>query len=998
MSQSQNDSQLGRQRKLGTCSVCLRQLSLTSAGVIHVHGLHGSQCTGSGCAPTDASITTQTALSSGDGPQQQKQQQATASPLDAQYVLDVVVGARTRVMKYVPKASRMMAAAKLSVLLDRITTNPDNVDAWQLLLLFTYSCFEVPERGGKRHKASLASKVNKSLSDFLTVDHQGKSVPTSFSNRKSRPNDDNSLAARVSTKIEEGDVRGAIRLAVSVDTLAPYNDATATALRQLHPPRASPTTASPLTTKPDVNYQSNQSDCGTPTILTLTERDIMNAIKSFPAGSAGGMDGLRPQHLKDMTSPFTGVAGQQLLTSLTEFANMCLAGHVPPSMRPVFYGATLCALAKKGGGVRPIAVGSTLRRLVAKAACRAVRDAVVVKLAPSQLGFGVQQGGEAAAHAARSFLANLIDGHALLKIDFTNAFNTLSREEMLNVIHNELPELYPFIDSCYSDPSFLRFGQYTIISDEGPQQGDPLGPLLFCTTAMSLVKRIKSQCNVWYMDDGTMGGDVDTLLTDFLMLIEKGREIGLVVNVAKCEIITNDDEVVQKFKAIAPDISHVRPASAMLLGAPIGGEQCVDEILAGKLFELRRLSDRLSMLDAHDALFLLKNCFSIPKLTYTLRSAPCYSRKLLTEYDDVIRSTLQNIINVTLSDDVWEQATLPVASGGLGIRRATDVALPAFMSSVTCSHTLITQLLPRGLHDTSGTCDPAFKAAVLEWQSRTGSATIQPPYATAQKMWDTPLVRVQEVKVLSAALDQAGKARLTAAASPYSGAFLHARPCTSLGTRLDNSSLRIAIALRLGAPICLPHVCVCGAAVDNTGRHGLSCRKSAGRLSRHSAVNDLIKRALMSAEIPSRLEPKSLTRNDDKRPDGLTLTPWSSGRCLAWDFTCPDTMAPSHLNTAVSRQGAVASEAEDKKRSKYASISSTYCFVPVAIETLGAFGQDADDFVCELGRRIAVVTGDQRATDFLRQRISVAVQRGNAACVLGTTDTPADTLDVIYYL
>ena len=103
-----------------------------------------------------------------------------------------------------------------------------------------------------------------------------------------------------------------------------------------------------------------------------------------------------------------------------------------------------------------------IRRLVAKAACRAVRESIVVKLCPSQLGFGIKQGAEAVAHAARSFLANISSGKALLKIDFTNAFNTPSRDTRLAVIREELPELYPFVDSCYSDQSYLRFGHYTL--------------------------------------------------------------------------------------------------------------------------------------------------------------------------------------------------------------------------------------------------------------------------------------------------------------------------------------------------------------------------------------------------------------------------------------------------------------------------------------------------------------------------------------------------------
>ena len=42
------------------------------------------------------------------------------------------------------------------------------------------------------------------------------------------------------------------------------------------------------------------------------------------------------------------------------------------------------------------------------------------------------------------------------------------------------------------------------------------------------------------------------------------------------------------------------------------------------------------------------------------------------------------------------------------------------------------------------------------------------------------------------------------------------------------------------------------------------------------------------------------------------------------------------------------------------------------------------NLVKEVGRRIAAITHEPRSTAFLRQRISVAVQRGNAYCVLGT--------------
>jgi len=155
---------------------------------------------------------------------------------------------------------------------------------------------------------------------------------------------------------------------------------------------------------------------------------------------------------------------------------------------------------------------------------------------------------------------------------------------------------------------------------------------------------------------------------------------------------------VEKFQSVVHDIKHVKSSAAMLLGAPIGGDQRIDEVLLAKLIELRRLSNRLSHLNAQDALFLLKNCFSIPKLTYTLRFTPCYTCQLLSEYDKEMRSTLQSILNIQLMNDAWEQGTLPVANGGIGIRKATQVALPAFLSSVAGTEPLVSELIPGRLH------------------------------------------------------------------------------------------------------------------------------------------------------------------------------------------------------------------------------------------------------------------------------------------------------------
>ena len=79
----------------------------------------------------------------------------------------------------------------------------------------------------------------------------------------------------------------------------------------------------------------------------------------------------------------------------------------------------------------------------------------------------------------------------------------------------------------------------------------------------------------------------------------------------------------------------------------------------------------------------------------------------------------------------------------------------------------------------------------------------------------------------------------------------------------------------------------------------------------------------------------------------------------------------------------MAESAEDRKAEKYCGLPASHSFTPVAIETLGAIGPRSMLFLRDLGRRIALESGEPRSTDYLLQRLSVAVQRGNAASVQG---------------
>ena len=90
----------------------------------------------------------------------------------------------------------------------------------------------------------------------------------------------------------------------------------------------------------------------------------------------------------------------------------------------------------------------------------------------------------------------------------------------------------------------------------------------------------------------------------------------------------------------------------------------------------------------------------------------------------------------------------------------------------------------------------------------------------------------------------------------------------------STTTLCFGVALRIGLRVCIPHPCKFETMVDAFGTHTLSCRFSAGRIPRHSALNDVVQRGLSAAGIPSLLETSGLDRGDGKRPDGIRVYPY----------------------------------------------------------------------------------------------------------------------------
>jgi hypothetical protein len=200
------------------------------------------------------------------------------------------------------------------------------------------------------------------------------------------------------------------------------------------------------------------------------------------------------------------------------------------------------------------------------------------------------------------------------------------------------------------------------------------------------------------------------------------------------------------------------------------------------------------------------------------------------------------------------------------------LAFPAFIASAASTLERQNSILLRSTNHP----DSVLETYLAKWSS----LETDQPLNTKQSFWDRPGIIQARSNVETSLMDAHQKASFLAASSPHTGDWLLALPITSCGLRLDNEAVRIAVTLRLGMNVCVPHTCRCGSQVDASGFHGLVCKKAPGWIARHQYLNDIIARAFSATGTPITKEPNGLSSSDEKRPDGLTLVLWAQGKPL----------------------------------------------------------------------------------------------------------------------
>ena len=209
-------------------------------------------------------------------------------------------------------------------------------------------------------------------------------------------------------------------------------------------------------------------------------------------------------------------------------------------------------------------------------------------------------------------------GSGLVKLDITNAFNTVSPAAVVSSVSQYMPGLKPLIRSAYGARSYLLYAGRVIDFSFGVQQGDPLGPLLFALAIRGVSHGGFPRLSVWYLDDGTLGGDANAVAAEIKRIKEEATSVGLALNEVKCEAVSAHPPLIEAVQLILLECAAVEPADCVLLVAAIG-KRAVSAELAKRERGLRALAGRFAEIDRHDLHALLWLSLGHPRAVYELR-------------------------------------------------------------------------------------------------------------------------------------------------------------------------------------------------------------------------------------------------------------------------------------------------------------------------------------------------------------------------------------------
>ena len=592
---------------------------------------------------------------------------------------------------------------------------------------------------------------------------------------------------------------------------------------------------------------------------------------------------------------------------------------------------------------------------------------------------------------------------------------------MIAAAKERFPECLPWVLTCYGSPSFLKFGPYDISSQCGLQQGDPLASLLFCLALKPVVDAIAMEVpglalNAWFLDDGHLVGTLEEIKCVVDLILREGRPRGLILSTAATVSAPSEPKTKlwsplsgvgdQDQDPLNRGIPKVRAGSGIIvLGAPVGYDAFAREVLHDRIEKVRQVTELLPLLqDPHCEFMLLRSCLALPKVMFLLRALDT-SRfgDLLEEFDATTRGALSKILGTPVQDLHWEQAKLPAAMGGLGLRSAFDHGPIAYATSIISAQPLIKDLLgkdeaedPISLPESLLDSISARQGEPVDTESLVG---------VTQKMASLKVdLRNQSLLLNHFTTEGVTReiARMASLGLPHASDWLSACPSPALGLHLRGPEFICALKYRLGVPLygSEGECPACSLPCDRMGDHALSCAQYGERIARHNVLRDMIFETAASAALAPVREGRHLLPGQGAKPADILLPRWSDGRDAALDVTVTSSLATSHVAGAATAAGSALDKAYDRKVQGAAEAcrQQGLAFFPLAWEALGGMHRVAIRQTKMLATALARHTGQEEgeASKHLFQRLSLGLMRGNAALLVSRGpdgDHPAGEID-----
>ena len=119
---------------------------------------------------------------------------------------------------------------------------------------------------------------------------------------------------------------------------------------------------------------------------------------------------------------------------------------------------------------------------------------------------------------------------------------------------------------------------------------------------------------------------IQDILHDFKLVEEEGASLGLQLNRSKTEVVCDNVKVCEAMLHVceAPRLGVVNCSMVPLLGSPVSSAECDENMLLSKVEVLRLMGERLGLLTSHNTLLLQQHSFTILKVLFVLRTAPCF--------------------------------------------------------------------------------------------------------------------------------------------------------------------------------------------------------------------------------------------------------------------------------------------------------------------------------------------------------------------------------------